>query len=834
MIDAELIYFPSKVIIPTIFYSGLLIYGVFLAYYQLKLIRRKDDRRLVIFMIFYGCCLLIKEGFFILFLQIYPNHISIGQILSLGLFMGNFVLNRIKKLKDIPNFSLPKIEKRKIRSGDIKLGTIFQERKAMKGFKLQINDLQRHMLIYGQTGTGKTNFVKHFLKTFTKSYPDIPFILFEFKGEYQDLVEDIPSLKVIKPGTNFSFNIFDHDTFRREIYVEVLFDGLKSCQIIENNSDFSPQMEKVLVDVLRILSHEKENKSWDGFLEKLDQYVRKNDNKIPMLQQTAISLKNRLRRYYEGSLKNLFNFTPEANKISELLTQNCIIDLGNILKMGGSKGDVIFFANLILKWIWENDIKKKSTDVLEHLTVFEDASYIASKKILETSKLSSYLEDIALLLRGKGEALISITTTLEISRNILLNSGSKFFFKFNEKLADVIHYIGLSIEEKININELSIGYCIAKIDSIPQPFLLKTAFFRGKKKETKKVHPLAKKKKFKFKDSDKKALTPDNRNRSQKKTILNQDRIDSLLNSMWKIVNNAVDYYLSRNYEYCAQEIFRYWNCVQNSNNLIFTTYRKSEDFQELEKFVDRFKKKRRFTSDELQFILNCFKNMNITLQRIGKSSKIMEEFPKQDNNLVSPIENDILGIDFHHFIKGNLPEKIFSLGKTKLPQPITEKIYNYFQFQGGKILIEIDSFLIFLVEFEIYSAWSKTGREYLGYSVFIEKDKFPSLNLTNSIQTIILNFIKSLEQNHQIYAAFYLTNKKYRKRYNVLIKDESIQFKLQLKAHFCKIVQDVTKQVCIKKQDTTRNNFDQYVKLNKLIQSLIFYEKEPLITNAK
>ena len=125
MIGTELVYFPSNVIIPTTIYSGLLIYGVFFAYYQLKLIRRKDDRRLGTVMFFFGCCLLIKEGFFILFLQIYPNHISIGQILSLGLFIGNFVLNRIKNLKDIPNFSLPKIEKRKIKSGRIKLGTIF-------------------------------------------------------------------------------------------------------------------------------------------------------------------------------------------------------------------------------------------------------------------------------------------------------------------------------------------------------------------------------------------------------------------------------------------------------------------------------------------------------------------------------------------------------------------------------------------------------------------------------------------------------------------------------------------------------------------------------------
>jgi len=177
MIVIELANLPSEIIIPVIIYGGLLIYGLFLAYYQLKLIRRRDDRNLIFFWAFYSCCLIVKEVYFILFLRINPNQISIGQVLSLGSLMGNIVLNRLKKLRDVPNFSLPIIDKKKIRGGNIKLGTVFQEGKAFRKFKLQINDLQRHMLIYGQTGTGKTNFVKHFLKTFQKSYPDIPFIL---------------------------------------------------------------------------------------------------------------------------------------------------------------------------------------------------------------------------------------------------------------------------------------------------------------------------------------------------------------------------------------------------------------------------------------------------------------------------------------------------------------------------------------------------------------------------------------------------------------------------------------------------------------------------------
>ncbi|MHA1601586.1 MAG: helicase HerA domain-containing protein, partial [Promethearchaeota archaeon] len=305
--------------------------------------------------------------------------------------------------KSIPDITLEKPNIKNIRGGILDLGTIFHNKKVFHSYKLKIADLQRHMLVYGQTGTGKTNFIQKLLIELNKKYPSIPFIIFEFKGEYNKLQNKIPNLKIIKPGINFSFNLFESDIFDPQIYVEILFDGLKSCQIIENNADFSPQMEKVLIDVLRKVCTSKKQRSWKFFFDTLQNYIKTFEKSIPLIKQTGISIRNRLRRYYEGSLSRLFNSSKDASKISELLSHNCIINLGEILKIGGNKEDVIFFANLVLKWIWESNIKKTPTDQLRHLTIFEDSSYIASQKILENSKLSSYLEDIALLLRGKGE-----------------------------------------------------------------------------------------------------------------------------------------------------------------------------------------------------------------------------------------------------------------------------------------------------------------------------------------------------------------------------------------------------------------------------------------------
>jgi len=438
--------------------------GVFLLFAQHSSFKNRYLIRLKELFIFYQFTFLISLIFWSLKFSNFLKIDFLLVIITTLIFFYNFLLKIILKHKKIPSLGLKKPDFKDYKKGTIKLGTILYNQEILKRFKLNIEDLKRHMLIYGQTGTGKTTFLNNFLHHFVKLYPNIHFILFEFKGEYGELMKDVKSINVIRPGLNFFFNPFDNDIFPEENYVEILFDALKSCQIIESNSDFSPQMEKVLIDALRIVCSDKTKQSWKYFFKILNIYSKKKKNDIPQLNQTIISITNRLRRYYDGPLRCLFNFSSKTKKISDLLKQNCIIDLGSILNLGGSKEDVIFFANLVLKWIWEYNMKKKPTNELEHLTIFEDASYIASKKMLETTKISTYLEDIAMLLRGKGEALITLTTTLEISKNIIRNSGSKFFFKFNEKNEDVIHFLGYRSNFPLKANELTTGYCLAKID----------------------------------------------------------------------------------------------------------------------------------------------------------------------------------------------------------------------------------------------------------------------------------------------------------------------------------------------------------------------------------
>ena len=100
--------------------------------------------------------------------------------ISIGLFF--FSLHS----SDDDVISLEKPSFLKSRKGTIKVGRIMEETHYKHNFFLSLQDLEKHMFICGATGTGKTNFLQHFLINLTKRY-NIPFLLVEFKGEYHFL-----------------------------------------------------------------------------------------------------------------------------------------------------------------------------------------------------------------------------------------------------------------------------------------------------------------------------------------------------------------------------------------------------------------------------------------------------------------------------------------------------------------------------------------------------------------------------------------------------------------------------------------------------------------------
>ncbi len=817
--------------IEMIFGNILLIFSLIIFSLHTQIIKNQNLNIKILYQVFR----IFYIGFFtlVLFLIIFNQIINeIISIFTMILVISLEILKYITEPHNIPDINLKKPDLKKKNNGKINIGTIFHQKKYFKSFNLNLEDIKRHMIIYGQTGTGKTSFLKNLLMNLNKKYPKIPFLLFEFKGEYNDLQNFIATTNIIKPGTNFEFNLFNNDIFPKDIYIEVLFDSLKSCQIIDNNADFSPQMEKVLIDVLTIICSDEKIHSWESLFKLLDIYSKKNERKIPLIKQTIISIKNRLRRYSTGSLSKLFCFTDKSKKISDLLKKNCIIDLGNIMKLGGSKEDVIFFANLVLKWIWESNMKKKATNKLNHITIFEDISYIASKKILDSSKLTSYLEDIALLLRGKGEALVSLTTTLDISRNIILNSGTKFFFKFNEKIDDVIHFLGIQNSSQLDINKLNIGYCLAKIDSIPHVFLLKTNLIKKKKKKVISI----------INNYTKKKKTNNiiqNQYLEKKRIINNNNKIEKI-QDLYKLTEHL---FLTENYQESAIKIIEIYKYFKENIDfgIIFSQtvrntkqneihYLDHEDclfiknafsyFEELEKM---YKNNSKFTSNDILKAINKIKKM-ISLKLNDK----LVGMCKGSNEIHQNHEDDLnIGIRMLYFNSISGPEIYYKYGLKILTQEIENSIAEYMDMNIGNFNIELQNYKLLINIFEVDSLWSRGKKQLIELALIIDKKIIKDNIGLTEINQLLIQFVQKLLANTKFYYAFFLTDSDKMKKYGNDIRKESKYVKNKIISFYKLIISKIifkAKEENFPKLNNSNISID-LARLEDIIQNLILKE---------
>ena len=385
---------------------------------------------------------------------------------SLFLFIGSFFIPE----QDIIELDTP--SRYKSRKGSIEMGKVMKKKRKKHKFFLSLKDLERHVFVCGITGSGKSNFVQNLLINFKKRH-DIPFLLAEFKSEYTFLQDIIEDLLIIRPGENFSINIFDPEGANPQIHAERIFDILKSGQFLDESSEFSPQMEKVLVDILTKVCSNPQYQSWKGFFDQCREYLETQQKKIPMLHQSLVSIQNRIRRFSLGPLKKVFA-TKHKLRIKDLLERNILIDLSSIIRLGGEKEDALFFLNMVLKYLWDKNLTQGAYNFrgIKHVTIVEDAQYFAPKDLSFQTKLTSYLEDIALLQRGTGECLISIATRPQVSEEILANCGVLITFKNHMQRSFLCELLNLNEEHEDYLSILEEGQCIVRVNSVKRPFLL--------------------------------------------------------------------------------------------------------------------------------------------------------------------------------------------------------------------------------------------------------------------------------------------------------------------------------------------------------------------------
>jgi len=120
----------------------------------------------------------------------------------------------------------------------------------------------------------------------------------------------------------------------------------------------------------------------------------------------------------------------------------------------------------------------KNYEGIKHITIIEDAQYFAPQELSSRSKLTSYIGDIALLLRGTGECLISLATRPSISREILANCGILVSFQVHMQKNLMQELLNLKDWQKEYLAMLKKGQCIIRVNSVEKPFVMKTEYVK--------------------------------------------------------------------------------------------------------------------------------------------------------------------------------------------------------------------------------------------------------------------------------------------------------------------------------------------------------------------
>jgi len=131
-----------------------------------------------------------------------------------------------------------------------------------------------------------------------------------------------------------------------------------------------------------------------------------------------------------------------------------------------AKYKVLIIA-IIIKWLYAQAVSGDKKDI---------CCLIENTK----SKLTIYLEDIALLQRGTGECLITLATRPDISKEIIANCGILVSFQNHIQKDIMCELLNIDIEKKNYLSKLDEGQCIIRVNFIKEPFLLKVPLIKRK------------------------------------------------------------------------------------------------------------------------------------------------------------------------------------------------------------------------------------------------------------------------------------------------------------------------------------------------------------------
>ena len=305
-------------------------------------------------------------------------------------------------------------------NGDIYVGQIEYRKKPVAPFFLKLQDINRHVGIFGATGSGKTTFALNMIRQLHKR--KIPVLIFDWETNYRHLINEFPDIGVFTIGKDVSPFFLNFLTVPPGIDFE---EYIKSViAIISEDYIGGIGADTMLLQYMEMAFQETGHPCFEDLKQIILREITKDKGRAGKLAGRSGLWKESVSRQITFMSKGAAGKVINPRKhfpLEKLLDRPIVLEFGNLK----SPYDRKFFIHLILNWlsIYTQNVGR-TTDQLTNIMIFEEFHNIAMKS-KEDNMVSTLFREI----RKYGIGLVALDQTpSEIPNAIFSNMNVKVSF----------------------------------------------------------------------------------------------------------------------------------------------------------------------------------------------------------------------------------------------------------------------------------------------------------------------------------------------------------------------------------------------------------------------
>lgn len=358
--------------------------------------------------------------------------------------------------------------------GEFDVGHVLVQGEPRHAFKLSRTHLMRHVTIFGQSGSGKTNMTFLLVQQLLRA--DIPVLILDWKRNYRDL-KQLPEGKgvtvftVSRDAMPFRFNPLippphtDPRTWLKlvsEVIGHAYYVGEGVASILHAAIDDTYRHFGVYTEA--------RPERWPTFQEVRGQVEENvaNASFKEIKPQWAASTTRTMQALCFGDTAGIFN-TPFPIPVEALLERSVVLELEGL-----SENDKTFLVESLILWIHHFRLAERTREKLKHVIVIEEAHHVLRR---EQPTAQEHILDIVLReIRELGEGIVMIDQSpAQFSQNAIANSATSLVFALKDKAdtATAGNFLLLDRDRRDLLNQLAVGQCVVKLqDSHRLPFII--------------------------------------------------------------------------------------------------------------------------------------------------------------------------------------------------------------------------------------------------------------------------------------------------------------------------------------------------------------------------